>query len=695
MQFLRLTKYIKIDESVASAKNLCDRFEDDDLDTIGKLVWDGYSRDKQSREKWEKRMQAGMDLAMQIQKEKTFPWPNSSNVVFPLVTIASLQFSARSYSNIIQGTDVVRYRVIGEDPMGQAKERADRISTHMSYQVLEEDTAWEEQHDRLLINLAIVGCNFIKTYFSPQLGHNVSELVMARDLVLDYYAKSVEACARKTHIVPLYRNEIYERCVSGVFKDVREETWFNGMPKQPDSDPKQDNRFGQMPPIPDEDTTFKTLEQHRLLDLDDDGYSEPYIVTIEEASKKVLRIVARWESEADVQRRDKEIERITASEYFTKYSFIPAPDGGIYDLGFGVFIGPLNEAVNSGINQLIDNGTMQNSSGGFLGRGAKIRGGVYTFAPWEWKRVDSTGDDLRKSIIPRPDAQPSAVMFQLLELLINYTDRLAGTVDQMVGENPGQNTPAETSRNTMEQGMQVYSMIFKRVWRSMKEEFKKLHKLNSMYLPQKQSFGTGKSYALREDYKGNADLVVPVADPNIVSRATRIAQAGGMRTAAMQVPGYNVPEVEKNFLRALGVEEVDKFYPGADKVPPLPNPKAALEQLKLQGKQMEVQAKVQMFKMQLMEERRKMNAEIAKLEAEALKLMADAQVEHAALRLEMFDKIINAFKIRSDMINERLEALKGEEGDGGGVQKLESGPGNAGLLQAPAQVPAGANGAMV
>jgi chaperonin GroES len=695
MQFLRLTKYIKIDESVASAKNLCDRFEDDDLDTIGKLVWDGYSRDKQSREKWEKRMQAGMDLAMQIQKEKTFPWPNSSNVVFPLVTIASLQFSARSYSNIIQGTDVVRYRVIGEDPMGQAKERADRISTHMSYQVLEEDTAWEEQHDRLLINLAIVGCNFIKTYFSPQLGHNVSELVMARDLVLDYYAKSVEACARKTHIVPLYRNEIYERCVSGVFKDVREETWFNGMPKQPDSDPKQDNRFGQMPPIPDEDTPFKTLEQHRLLDLDDDGYSEPYIVTIEEASKKVLRIVARWESEADVQRRGKEIERITASEYFTKYSFIPAPDGGIYDLGFGVFIGPLNEAVNSGINQLIDNGTMQNSSGGFLGRGAKIRGGVYTFAPWEWKRVDSTGDDLRKSIIPRPDAQPSAVMFQLLELLINYTDRLAGTVDQMVGENPGQNTPAETSRNTMEQGMQVYSMIFKRVWRSMKEEFKKLHKLNSMYLPQKQSFGTGKSYALREDYKGNADLVVPVADPNIVSRATRIAQAGGMRTAAMQVPGYNVPEVEKNFLRALGVEEVDKFYPGADKVPPLPNPKAALEQLKLQGKQMEVQAKVQMFKMQLMEERRKMNAEIAKLEAEALKLMADAQVEHAALRLEMFDKIINAFKIRSDMINERLEALKGEEGDGGGVQKLESGPGNAGLLQAPAQVPAGANGAMV
>src|SRR5580658_10882967 len=186
MQFLRLTKHIKIDADVASSPNLCDKFSEEDLTNIGQLVWEGYTRDKQSREKWEKRMQAGMDLAMQIQKDKTFPWANCSNVVFPLVTIAALQFSARSYANIIQGTDVVRYRVIGEDPMGQLKDQANRISMHMSYQVLEEDTAWEEQHDRLLINLAIVGCNFIKTYFSPSMGHNVSELVMARDLVLDY-----------------------------------------------------------------------------------------------------------------------------------------------------------------------------------------------------------------------------------------------------------------------------------------------------------------------------------------------------------------------------------------------------------------------------------------------------------------------------------------------------------------------------
>jgi hypothetical protein len=39
------------------------------------------------------------DINMQIQKDKNFPWPGCSNVIFPLITIASLQFSARSYTN--------------------------------------------------------------------------------------------------------------------------------------------------------------------------------------------------------------------------------------------------------------------------------------------------------------------------------------------------------------------------------------------------------------------------------------------------------------------------------------------------------------------------------------------------------------------------------------------------------------------
>ena len=702
MSILNLSTKLVINRDFIDSPNLCDRLPKEDLTRIGEATWEGYSRDLSSRSKWMKRMEAAMDLALQIQQPKNFPWPGSANVVFPLVTISALQFSARSYGNIIQGTDVVRYRVIGDDTSGDTQDRADRISKHMSWQVLEEDSSWEEQHDRLLINLAIVGANFVKTYFSPTLGHNVSELVMARDLVLDYYAKSVEAAARKTHVVPLYRNEIYERVMSDIFQDVRDEPWFNAPAAAvaPQPSARQDIRQGLSPPPSDEDTPFRSLEQHRLLDLDGDGYAEPYIVTIEETSKAVLRIVARFDREEAIERTlSKKILRIRPTEYFTKYSFIPAPDGGIYDVGFGILLGPLNESVNTGINQLLDSGTMQNSMGGFLGRGAKIRGGQYTMAPWEWKRVDSTGDDLRKNMVPYPERQPSVVMFQLLGLLIEYTDRIAGTTDQMVGMNPGQNTPAETSRNTMEQGMQVYSMIFKRVWRSMKEEFKKLHILNATYLPGRKRFGAGESYITQEDYRGNPDMVVPVADPNVTSVAMRFFQANAVRTAAMQVPGYSLPDVEKNFLRALRVEGIDKLYPGADKVPPLPNPKAAVEQLKLQGKQMELDNEKQMFIITLQSNRRKVLAEIALLEAQAISLMAGIQDDQAATRIKAFDTVIASMKTHAETLGLQAQQMSGEKdgkgkSDGGGVPGMEGQPGNAPALPAPSGMAGGAEGAM-
>lgn len=701
MNFLQLDTRLTINKDMIDAPNLCDRFSKEDLQKIGGSVWDGFDRDLRSRSKWERRMEAGMDLAMQIQKDKNFPWPGASNVIFPLVTIAALQFSARSYGNIISGTDVVRYRVVGEDnPQGQLRARADRISAHMSWQMTEEDPGWEEQHDRLLINLGIVGTNFIKSYYNSSVAHNTCELVQARDFVIDYWAKSVEAAARKTHIIPLYRNEIYEKVLSDVFQDVRDEAWYSGIPSSPLPNQLVDNRQGTMPPAaPDEDTPFSTLEQHRLLDLDHDGYAEPYIVTIEKSTKTVLRIVARWEREEDIERTTaKKIIRIRPMEYFTKFSFIPAPDGGIYDVGFGTLLGPLNESVNTGINQLLDAGTMQNSNGGFLGRGAKIRGGVYTMAPWEWRRVDSTGDDLRKSLVQLPVRELSNVMFQLLGLLISYTDRVAGTVDQMVGENPGQNTPAETSRNMTEQGMQVYSMIFKRVWRSLKEEFKKCHRLNAIYLPSRQRFGAEGNVVLREDYNGSANQVVPSADPNITSNNMRYIQAQMMREAAHSVSGYDIEKVERNFLRALRVDGAEQFFPGPGKVPPLPDQKAQIEQMKLQAKSMQLEFDKQKFVQELMDQRQLNMANIALIKAQIIKLFADASVEQSAQKVEAFKVAVEALETHNSMINDRIGLLQEVSGggeasgptNGGGVQGMASPPSDAGAPAPDASVGGGA-----
>jgi hypothetical protein len=159
-------------------------------------------------------------------------------------------------------------------------------------------------------------------------------------------------------------------------------------------------------------------------------------------------------------------------------------------------------------------------------------------------------------------------------------------------------------------------MIFKRVWRSMKGEFKLLHKLNAQFLPNKKRYGTGTGgVVLREDYLSNPDNLAPVADPNIVSSSMRIGQAQAMREAAHSVPGYAIQEVEKNFLRALRVDNIETYYPGPDKVPPLPNPKMQVEQMKMEVKKLDLQRKQQESILKLKQQQSLNDAQIMLLRA--------------------------------------------------------------------------------
>lgn len=657
---LHLTTKLKLTNELASAPNLTSRFSDEDLTAIGAWVWDGYEADQRSRAPWLRRMQAAMDLALQIVKEKSFPWPTCSNVAFPLVTIGALQFHSRAYPALVSGPQVVKCSLYGADPDGSQQARCDRVSSHMSYQVLEEDESWEEEHDRLLIALPILGCCFKKSYHAARKGHNVSELVFPQHLVADYFTKSCEDAGRLTHILPASRNEMLENMLRGVYADYSDEAWLldPAQPLQTEHLDREDLREGKTPPTPDDATPFTRLEQHCWMDADGDGYAEPYIVTIEATTKKVLRIVARWSSDEDVERTAKgRVISIKPESYFTKYSLIPSPDGSFYDLGFGILLGPLNESVNSLVNQLIDAGTWATTAGGFLGRGAKIRGGTYSFAPLEWKRVDATGDDLQKSIFPLPVREPSAVLFQLLGLLINYTERISGATDMLVGENPGQNTPAETSRAMVEQGMKIYTAIFKRVWRSMKWEFKKLFILNGRYLPLRLTYGAEGYTAQREDYLTDPGRICPAADPNMVSEGQRMQQAVTLKEAARVTAGYDVEAVERHFLRALKVENIDQLYPGPAAIPQGESEKITLQKMKMQETQLKLQAEQMRFVAELMEEQRVNSAEIVRLQAEAAKLTAEAADVGATTQVTALQAMVSAAESRQQAAMQRIEQV--------------------------------------
>lgn len=656
---LNLDSKIQLNRDAVQSPNLCDRFSPEDLVKIGSACKQGYEADEFSRRKWLERNEAGMDLALQITKDKSFPWAGCSNVAFPLVSIAAQQFHARAYPALIQGPKLVKYDVFGPDPDGQKNARAEQVASKMSWQLLHQDKEWEEQEDKGILNVSIVGTIFKKTYYRHQENYNCSELVLAKNLVLDYWAKSVECCPRKTHIIPTFSNEIYENVMKGLWREeILEQGWYirPSPPQLTRAQQEQNSRQGVTPPPFDPDfATFMMLEQHVNLDLDGDGYKEPYIITLDKNTGFITRIVTRFDDETKIERvalgsNKGKIIRIEANEYFTKKSFIPSPDGGIYDLGFGLFLGPLNEAVNSLINMLVDSGVLQTTSGGFLGRGVKIRGGATSFGPFEWKRVDSTGDDLRKSIFQLPVNEPSAVLFQLLSLLITYSSRLSGTTDTQVGENPGQNTPAQSMQTMVEMGQKLYSAIFKRIWRGTKEEYQKLYKLNSIHLPVGE----------RELFSGKGDEIRPAADPNATTQNMRLQIATTVKQAAATTPGYDKDAVEMYWLSALQVEDAQRLYTGTKGTPPPEDPKITVAKMKEEGLtqrlQMQLQDDGQKFVAQLQADMIVNNAKVIELQAKAQESAANAQSEAAYAQVALLNAEIARLKESNIHIKNQIDA---------------------------------------
>jgi hypothetical protein len=311
----------------------------------------------------------------------------------------------------------------------------------------------------------------------------------------------------------------------------------------------------------------------------------------------------------------------------------------------------------------------------------------------EWKQVDSTGDDLRKNIFPLPVREPSQVLFNMLSLLVNYSERISGSVDIMVGQNPGQNTPAETSRTMVEQGSKIFSGIYKRVYRSLKEELKKLYKLNELYLEENVHFlnlTSGKDAMIsRMDYISSNIHVIPEADPNIASDGQKVHQAMALKQLSMSTPGYNLYEVEKRVLKAHKIKGIDQIYPdpkGPNAVPPPPNIKMEIEKIKAQSKQAQQKLDMQMGMAQLMSEVGLNKAKVQKLEAEAIKALAEAGGVDVGHQIEIIKAQIEAKKNEQNGLLKSIEILNkamenSNERDTDRTEGVGKQPSNTGVTQ--------------
>lgn len=625
--------------------NIAEDFEDHELSELGQKVCDEYQLDYNSCNDWREKSRKAMEMAMQMAEIKQYPWPKAASVIYPLITNAAAQFAARAYPAIINGKEVVRGVVIGDDsgvfqvnpqtqqkrmlvPPGAKQALAFKIGQHMSWQLLDEQPEWEEETDKLLHILPIVGCCFRKTYFDPSKMRNVSILVRADRLVINYYAKSVETAPRLTEEVFLYPLEIVDNERAGIFKVIQYPmggtSQASGTGNTMSANPQSGNS-GQ-----DEDAPQLFLEQHRWMDLDEDGYPEPYIVTVHKESARVVRIVARYDHDGVKVGADGKIFKIDAIQYYTKYDFLPNPEGGIYGIGFGQLLRPINEAVNTSLNMMIDAGHLQVTGGGFIGKGLSMHMGNVRFAPGEYKTVNVTGTTVKENVVPLNFPGPSPVLFQMLGTLIEAGKEIAAIKDVLTGDLQSANVPATTTLALIEQGLKAFTAIYKRIHRALKKELEKLFRLNALYLPMQTGYRANGEWRTisRDDYR-KGQGVEPVSDPSMVSDMQQLGRAQFLM-GFMNDPFFNGQAIRQRILLAGKIEKPEELL-----LPQGPPPQH--DQLK------------ELKELQIKDQR--MQAEAAELYAHAVLFLAEARKVSGEANFAGFDRQLDAFRAKLEAVS--------------------------------------------
>ena len=200
---------------------------------------------------------------------------------------------------------------------------------------------------------------------------------------------------------------------------------------------------------------------------------------------------------------------------------------------------------------------------------SRVIGDDTPISPGEFKDVDVPSGALKDNILPLPYKEPSATLYQLLQTVVDEGRRMASVADLKISDMSGQ-TPVGTTLAILERTLKVMSAVQSRVYYAFDKEIKLLADII------KESGDEGydiisyddKPHSRAEDY-GNVE-VSPVSNPNASTMAQRVMQYQAAIQLAQQNPQiYNLPNLHRQMLEAMGIEDVDDLIPAAKEAKPV------------------------------------------------------------------------------------------------------------------------------
>ena len=549
--------------------NLAELLPDDILGPLGSELNQNYMDYKESRKEWERTYITGLDLLGFKYEDRTEPFSGAAGATHPVLAEAVTQFQAQAYKELLPADGPVRTQIIGA-PSPEKEMQSTRVKDFMNYQLMDQMKEYEPEFDQLLFYLPLAGSAFKKVYYDQLLGRAVSKFVPAEDLIVPYSATSLEDATAVVHLVKTKENDLTKQMVSGFYRNVE-----IGQPGETESDlERKERELEGITKTKDEDI-YNILEFH--VDLDLEGFEDrdqqgqptgvklPYIVTIEEASREILSIRRNYEIGDPLRKK---------ISYFVHFKFLPGL--GFYGFGLIHMIGGLSRTATAALRSLLDAGTLSNLPAGFKMRGIRIRDDAQSITPGEFRDVDAPGGNIKDAFMALPFKEPSQTLLQLMGVVVSAGQRFASTADLQVGDG-NQQAAVGTTVALLERGSRTMSAIHKRIYVSLKNEFKMLARVFKLYLPEQYPYDVvgGQRMIKKQDFDDKVDIL-PIADPNIFSQTQRISIAQAELQLAQSNPAmHNMYNAYRAMYEALGVKNIDMILkPVARPVPMDPSVEA-------------------------------------------------------------------------------------------------------------------------
>jgi chaperonin GroES len=532
--------------------NIAETIDPTRLSKIASDLLDAIEIDKEARKKRDKQYEEGMRrTGLGDDAPGGASFPGASKVVHPMMTEACIDFSARVMSEMMPPEGPVKAKTVGMST-NDKDEKAERVARYMNLQMTELMPNVYYEFEMGFTQCPLGGAFYTKLIYEND---GASLVTIPIDKIHRPWSDGAfYTQPRITHEMEVDRWQFIENVRSGLWLDDIDPDTSNELPVQTAAGKSNDRVIGRTDPAENVDHVRVVYESSVLLSLeDDDDPAEPYIVTVDEQTRKCLAIYRNW------KRADPKQKRL---DFLIEWPFWPWRGG--YPIGMTHMIGGLSGAATGSLRALLDAAHLNNSQTGVKLKGGATAGGQNIKAqPMQTTEVQGSlaMDDVRKTYMPLPFQPPSAVLFQLLGFLVDAGRGVIRTTfdefDKMTG-----NTPVGTASMFIEQGLKNLGAIHGRMHRSMRRLLKQLWDINAETVTNEEVADEfGELIVTAEDFKGPM-TVIPVSDPRIFSDMQRSAQAQMIVQRAgdpIAAPLYQHRAVELYFLKRMNVPQPEQF----------------------------------------------------------------------------------------------------------------------------------------